>query len=322
MHVPDGNQVARGRAFATRAVAQAGPFVGLAVLAWLAWRWGAEPFLAALRGIDAWSLAAALALGALVTASCAWRWAVVARALGCGLTMREAVSACYRSQFVNVATPGGVLGDVLRGVGRGRATGDPGRGLRSVVWERFLGQFVQVVLAVAALALLASPVPRLLVWLPLGALAVAVAVTLGVRDRLGTEARRALSNDVLRRAAAASAAAVAGNVLTFLVAARSAGVTASPARLLPLSLVVLLAAAVPANLAGWGPREGVAAWSFGAAGLGAETGLTTAVTLGVLVVVANLPGALLLGVVAVRPRSRRPPALIPGPAADLDACRG
>ena len=66
----------------------------------------------------------------------------------------------------------------------------------------------------------------------------------------------------------ASALAVAGHAVTFLVAARTAGATAPPARLLPLALLVLLAMVLP-SIAGWGPREGVAAWAFGAAGLGA-----------------------------------------------------
>jgi len=47
-------------------------------------------------------------------------------------------------------------------------------------------------------------------------------------------------------------------------------------------------------VAGWGPREGVAAWAFAAAGLGAAQGVATAVVYGVLVFVASLPGAVVL----------------------------
>jgi hypothetical protein len=86
---------------------------------------------------------------------------------------------------------------------------------------------------------------------------------------------------------------VAGHAVTFLVAARSAGVTAPIAELLPLALIVLAAAALP-NIGGWGPREGVTAWAFAAAGLGASRGVATAVTYGVLVFVASLPGAAVL----------------------------
>jgi len=39
--------------------------------------------------------------------------------------------------------------------------------------------------------------------------------------------------------------------MTFLIAARTAGGTASPSRMLPLALLVLLGAAPP-NIGGWG----------------------------------------------------------------------
>jgi hypothetical protein len=56
----------------------------------------------------------------------------------------------------------------------------------------------------------------------------------------------------------------------------------------------LVVAGVPLNLAGWGPREGMAAWAFAAAGLGAGAGVATAVAYGAIVLVANLPGAVVL----------------------------
>jgi hypothetical protein len=59
-------------------------------------------------------------------------------------------------------------------------------------------------------------------------------------------------------------------------------------------MIVLLASAVPTNIAGWGPREGVAAWAFGTVGLSAGQGVTVAVVYGVLALVATLPGAVLL----------------------------
>ena len=63
--------------------------------------------------------------------------------------------------------------------------------------------------------------------------------------------------------------------------------------MLPLALLVMLAAALP-NVGGWGPREGVTAWAFAAAGLGASLGVATAVVYGVMVFVASLPGAAVL----------------------------
>jgi hypothetical protein len=107
--------------------------------------------------------------------------------------------------------------------------------------------------------------------------------------RDGLLARRAWPGIVL-----ASTVVVAGHAATFLIAARTAGSTESLSRMLPLAMLVLLATAVPANVGGWGPREGVAAWAFGVAGLGAAQGVATAAVYGVMTLVASLPGAVVL----------------------------
>jgi uncharacterized membrane protein YbhN (UPF0104 family) len=91
-----------------------------------------------------------------------------------------------------------------------------------------------------------------------------------------------------------SAVVLAGHLAMFVLAARVAGSTASVAVLLPLAVLALLVMGLPLNVGGWGPREGVTAWSFGAAGLGAANGLTVAVVYGVLGLAASLPGALTL----------------------------
>ena len=93
--------------------------------------------------------------------------------------------------------------------------------------------------------------------------------------------------------ALASVLVVLGHAATFLIAARAAGATAPPSRMLPLALLAMLAMVLP-SVAGWGPREGATAWVFGAAGLGAAQGVATAVVYGVMVLVASLPGALVL----------------------------
>ena len=92
-----------------------------------------------------------------------------------------------------------------------------------------------------------------------------------------------------------SALAVAGHLVVFLVAAESVGVELSPLQLLPIGALVLLGSAIPLNVAGWGPREGVAAWAFTMFGSTAAVGLTVSVTFGVLATVATLPGLVVLG---------------------------
>jgi uncharacterized membrane protein YbhN (UPF0104 family) len=93
---------------------------------------------------------------------------------------------------------------------------------------------------------------------------------------------------------ASSLAVLGGYLLMFWVAARAAGADVGPLRLLPLAMLALIAMGLPLNVGGWGPREGVTAWAFGAAGLGAGTGLSVAVVYGVLSFVAALPGAVVL----------------------------
>jgi glycosyltransferase 2 family protein len=92
-----------------------------------------------------------------------------------------------------------------------------------------------------------------------------------------------------------------------------------PLQLLPLGLVVLLAAAIPLNVGGWGPREGAAAWVFAATEWGAAAGASVATAFGVLTLVAVLPGAvvLLAGRRQPRPRGTRLPTPRREAVADL-----
>jgi uncharacterized membrane protein YbhN (UPF0104 family) len=280
-----------------------------AVLAVIVDRLGTGPFLSGLRSVSGWSLAAACAITVLTTAGCAWRWCLVARGLGVPVSFRTAVAAYYRSQFLNSALPGGILGDVHRGASSGREAGNLGRGLRAVAWERAAGQVVQASAAVLVLSLVPSPVGAAM---PVVITSVGICATAGVlavrrAARTGSTRRgraaRAVIADVREGIAAperwpgvvgTSLLAVAGHAATFLVAARAAGVTAPLATLLPLTMLVLLAAAVPTNLGGWGPREGMAAWAFAGAGLGAAHGVAAATCYGALAAAATLPGAVVL----------------------------
>jgi uncharacterized membrane protein YbhN (UPF0104 family) len=296
--------------------------VAAATLGVLVWRLGTGPFLDGLRTVDGGALAAASGLAVLTTTCCAWRWRIVAGGLGVDLPLRTAVAAYYRSLFLNVTLPGGVVGDVHRGISHGRDTSDVGRGLRAVAWERSAGQIVQVVLTVAVLLVAPSPVQPVMPLVALALVAATVAVVLVARGRPAAgrsrwaRLRGAVARDLrvgllARRAwpaiALASALVVAGHAATFLIAARTAGVTAPASQLLPLALLVTQAAALP-NVGGWGPREGVTAWAFAAAGLGASLGVATAVVYGVMVFVSTLPGAVVL-LAAWLSRTRAAPRL-------------
>jgi uncharacterized membrane protein YbhN (UPF0104 family) len=296
--------------------ARARPVAAAAILAAVVWRLGLGPFLDGARAVDGAALAAGAAIGALTAVCCAWRWTTVARGLGLRLSFPAAVAAYYRSVFLNLTLPAGIAGDVHRGISHGRDVRDVGLALRAVAWERTAGQVVQAVVTVAVLVALPSPVRPSVPLVVFALVAAVIFIVLVRRTRLGeggsrwARVRGAVVGDIrnallARRAwpaiVLASVLVVIGHAITFVIAARTAGATAPLSQLVPLALLAMLAMVLP-SVAGWGPREGATAWSFAAAGLGAAQGVATAVVYGVMVLVANLPGALVL-VTAWLPRA-------------------
>lgn len=271
---------------------------GAAILVVVLVQVGGAAFLDGVRQTDVTTLLVALAVTAGTTWCCAWRWSLLSERLDVAVPVRTAYRLCYRSQLLNATLPGGVLGDLHRGVDHGRAAGALGRGLRSVVWDRGSGQAVQAVLAVVAVTLLPAAV-RTDVGVLLGGLTAATVLVVAalparVRRSAAAELRTLLVGGAWPRVVLASAAAAAGHVAVFVVAARSVGVSAPLPQLVALAFVVLLASALPLNVAGWGPSEGATAWLFAGAGLGAATGVSVAVVYGVASMVATLPGLIAL----------------------------
>jgi hypothetical protein len=256
------------------------------------------------------SVLPALGIGFFTTLFAAWRWCLVTRNLGLRLKLGTAVADCYRSVLLNSVLPAGVLGDVHRAVDHGRRSGDLGRGVRAVVLERFAGQ--AVLAGIGAVVLVAYPdlvtavLPGRGLVISLGVLLLA-AIALALWQRWASPSGRLALTTALsdvrrgllcRRAwpgvVGLSAATVVGHVTMFVFAARIAGSTAAVAQLLPIAILALLVMGLPVNVGGWGPREGFSTFAFGAAGLGATTGLTTAVVYGVLSLAACAPGVLVL----------------------------
>ena len=294
---------------------------GVTVLWFLGRQVGAAPFEDGLRAVTWQAVVAAVTLTALTTVCSAWRWRVVARALGVDIGLPGAVCAYYRSLFLNSVLPGGVLGDVHRAVTHGRRAGDVARGVRAVAWERLCGQVIQAVVTAVVLLTLPSPVrpalPYVLAGLA-GAAGCAALVVRGAarrgRSRL-TRAARAVATDLRRdllvpgvwpQLTLASVLVVAGHTATFVIAARVAGCTAPLGELVALLMVVQTAVVIPLSIGGWGPREGAAAWAFAAAGLGAANGVTVATLYAVVMLAAVTPGAGLLLGDAIRRRRRGP----------------
>ncbi|WP_370968828.1 YbhN family protein [Amycolatopsis sp. cg9] len=302
-----------------RALAWARVLGAAGIFAVLVWQLGSAAFLDGLGRISMPGVLAALGIGFATTLFSAGRWQIVATRLGLRLSLPTAVADYYRALFLNGVLPAGVLGDVHRAVQHGRDAGDVPRGVRAVVLERTAGQFVLIASAVAVV--LGSPdvVPDAFreVVVVTGVVVVLAAVAAVVAGRL-FGGRWIHSPSKVRRGFAVtladlrlglftretwpgvgflSAATLAGHLALFVVAARVARVDAPVGQLVPLMVLALLAMGLPLNIGGFGPREGVCALLFGAAGLGAAQGVTVAVVYGVLTLVASLPGA---GVLLVR----------------------
>src|SRR5690606_11925503 len=140
------------------------------------------------------------------------------------------------------------------------------------------------------------------------ALAAAVAVALAGRSGRAAKWRRDLGVFLVDARAslfarnawppvlALSVLALSGHLALVLAAARVAGSSAPLTALVPPLLMALLVMVLPVNVGGWGPREGMCALAFGAAGLGAAHGLASAVVYGALALLSSLPGAAVLGV--------------------------
>lgn len=281
--------------------------IGVAIVGALVWKVGANGFVDGARVLGPVDVAAALVIGLATTVLCAWRWCLVARRLGLRLPLGRAVADYYRALFLNAVLPAGVLGDVQRAVRHGRQEGDVGAGVRAVVLERMAGQAVVIVAGVVVLLAGPARLAGLIVVAGIGVLAVGYLaarrwISTGSRWRRTVDDVRSglLARDAWPGVALLSALALAGHITLFLIAMKAAGATQSAEQLLPIVVVALLAMGLPVNVGGWGPREGVTALMFAAAGLGAAQGLTAAVAYGLLGLVASLPGALML----VRRRER------------------
>ena len=295
---------------------------GVTVLWFLVRQVGAAPFEDGLRAVTWPAVAAAVVLTVLTTVCSAWRWRVVARALGISIGLPAATGAYYRSLFLNSVLPGGVLGDVHRAVMHGRRAGDVARGVRAVAWERLCGQVIQAAVTAVVLLTMPSPVRPALPYILAGVTGLAGCAALVTfwaarrgRSRLPRAARALaddlrgglLAPDVWPRLVLASVLVVAGHTATFVIAARVAGSAAPLGELVALLMVIQVAMVIPLGIGGWGLREGAAAWAFGAAGLGAATGVTVTTLYAVLMLAAVAPGAGLLLRDAVRRRRDKGP---------------
>ena len=283
--------------------------------------------LALLAGAHPGWLAAALAALGAQTVLSAWRWRLVAGRLGLTLGPGEALGEYWLAQAVNMALPGGVLGDAARAA-RSRGPAGLAVAAQAVVVERLAGQ--AGLLALLAAGLVGTGVlpggfdpPPLLALPLLAVLLVTAAVVLVIgAGRLPGAAGRALRGLRAGWAAAIAApgargpqaalslATAACNIAAFACAARAVGAGIGPGAALVLVPLVLCAMLLPVAIGGWGLREGAAVALLPLAGLGAAQALAASVAFGVVLLVSVLPG--MAGLLAGRqtaPSTPRPETL-------------
>ncbi|TGG92107.1 flippase-like domain-containing protein [Natronospirillum operosum] len=276
-----------------------------------------EALLAQFATLHPGWLGLALLVGALQIVLSAGRWWYTARQLGLRLSFRRAVADYFLSTLVNQVVPGGVMGDVARGLRHGVRLSTSGRqygaAIRAVMLERLSGQLVLLpLLAVLLLATVSGrqvadtllqmageqlPILGALLILVLAMAAALKRLRLPALKRLGTVLREDAGRALLRWPVVvwqglSSLAVVGSYLLLFLLCARALGVSTPALTLLPLIPLVLLGMLVPFTVSGWGVREGVAALLWPLAGLPAAEGVALSMLYGVLILLSSLPGLL------------------------------
>ncbi|MEO1795636.1 MAG: lysylphosphatidylglycerol synthase transmembrane domain-containing protein [Pseudomonadota bacterium] len=280
--------------------------VPVALIAFIVSTVGAGDVLARLGAADpVWILAAIAAATAQMFLS-SLRWRLTAARLGAGLRYRDAVSEYYLSSIINSTVPGAVVGDALRVV-RTRAAAGLERAAQAVIIERLAGQVALGATLIAGLALSGHAVLE-------GSAAVAAAIVLavlgllfllrgGIASRLmpavGQRFLMAIRLSWFGRSTALfqivlSLLVVAANLAGFVFAARATGAIIGFPEILYAVPLILAAMLIPFSVAGWGYREGAAAAVFPWIGASAAAGVSASVLYGAVILVASLPGVLVL----------------------------
>ncbi len=266
-----------------------------------------------LRRADPGGLTLAWVMLAATWFSQALRWRVITRALAQPLAYREAVLAVIVGQFFNQTLPSTVGGDGMR-IWRARRAGlTLGGAVNSVLIDRGVALVALLMLVAASLPLaetrIADPLARAGLWLVIGLGAAGLALVL-VLDRVPLPAalRRlrlvggvvALARDCRRvflapgTALAVLAVSLASHLVVVsavFVLARALGVAAGFLDCLVLVPPVMMIAAVPLSIAGWGLREGAMVTAFGFVGVGAPEALAMSVLLGLTLLLVGAVGA-------------------------------
>lgn len=286
--------------------------VSASILAVIASRIPAEDLLGRAKGGAPVYLAAALLLVLLIMVLVAARWRLLANWLGLAVPIRLAVRAVFLGFFGSQILPSTVGADLVRGSMLVRHTADIRRVAASVIADRLVGLFALCLLLVffnPVLPQLPAPYAGLVVpgaLLASGAVLLAfllacTGIKVGANVRVLGRLRERGAIDGVRLEARPIAGSVALGlaihalaVVTASLVARAYGVEPSLGVWVSIIPLSLLASAVPVSISGWGVREGAIIVLAAPLGVPPAEALLVSLTIGVLNVVASLPGAVVL----------------------------
>jgi len=286
--------------------------VSASILAVILSRIPAENLLGRVKEGEPVYLASALLLALLVMVLVAVRWRLLASWLGLAVPIGLAVRAVFLGAFGSQVLPSTVGADLVRGYMLVRYNASVRRVAASVIADRLVGLFALCLLLVLFNPVLPQlPAPYAGLVAP-GALLASGAVLLafllactGIQAGAGVRRLRWLRElgaiDGVRLEARPIAGAVAVGLAIHALAvvaaslvARAYGVEPSLGVWVSIIPLSFLASAMPVSIGGWGVREGAIILLAAPLGVPPAEALLVSLTIGVLNVVASLPGALVL----------------------------
>jgi uncharacterized membrane protein YbhN (UPF0104 family) len=286
--------------------------VSIGILAVVAARTDLSRIAALLAAVDGSTIAAVCVCAVAQIVLVSYRWVLVTQAVGVTVGFWPALQALLVSLLLNQCLPSFVGADAYRMYWLYRESDRLGPAVRSVLIDRMLGMIALIVLFAGGIAFLFQRIgdPAVksgLLMLLLCSLGGTVAFFTGDLLPSGWQRFRALKElaDVSAPARALMLTARSGTIIgvvVILIHVFTAVIMFMFARNLglPLTLLdcllfmppIMLLAAVPISISGWGVREGVMIGALSMIGVGAEQALALSVLLGFTALASGLIGVL------------------------------
>jgi glycosyltransferase 2 family protein len=242
-------------------------------------------------------LAGALALSLLMIVLVALRWRLVAGWLGVVMSVGFAVRALFLSVFGGQVLPSAVGADVLRGWLVTRNANAVSRVVASLMADRLMALFAASLLMLISNRAIAQLLPSYAAFVAPGAVlgsgALLLAFLAGLRRMNVTGTGRFQARPLLLAIAIALVVQGVAVVLAALVATayRLDGSLSLWISVIPLSVIL---SAIPVSVNGWGVREAAIVTLASRLGVAPADALLVSVTLGVVNMLASLPGAVVM----------------------------